>query len=367
MGSIQRIDRPKPWRARYRGPDGREHSKSFSRKIDAERWLRDQEGKLDRGLWLDPSAAKVPFEEYAESWLAGRQLKPKTLDGYRSLLNSRILPAFGSWELRRIQPDDVRAWVTEMVEEGLSPSRVKQAQSLLSSILKQAVVDGVLARNAALHVSTPKKKPRRQRYLTPDQVVRLSDACERRQEGAGSLVTFLAWSGLRWGEATALRAADVDVARRRVRVHRALSEVGGRLIEGEPKSNEHRTVIVPRHALPTVDGLEPNDLVFTAPKGGPLRSANFRRHVWLPAVAECGLGDLVVHDLRDTAASLAIATGASIKAVQRMLGHASAAMTLDVYGGLYDDDVEALADRLEALADSYRGTGAAQGERKAAG
>ena len=134
-------------------------------------------------------------------------------------------------------------------------------------------------------------------------------------------------------------------------------EVGGRLVTGEPKTHEHRTVVVPRHALPTpgVKSVETSSdaLVFTAPKGGPLRSANFRKNVWLPAVAALSNavgkfpGDLVVHDLRDTAASLAISSGASIKAVQRMLGHASAAMTLDVYGGLYDDDLEDLADRLE--------------------
>lgn len=82
--------------------------------------------------------------------------------------------------------------------------------------------------------------------------------------------------------------------------------------------------------------------------------------MWLPAVTECGLGDLVVHDLRDTAASQAIGPGASIKAVQRMLGHASAAMILDGYGGLYDDDLEDLADRLEARWSSLRGTWGAQ-------
>lgn len=353
MGAIQRIDRPKPWRARYRGPDGRERSKTFRRKVDADRWLREQEGQLDRGLWLDPSEGKVTLEEYSTRWLTGRPLKPKTVEGYKSLLNSRILPAFGSWPLRTIAPDDVRSWVAEMVTEGLSASRVKQARSLLATILKQAVVDGVLARNAALNVSTPQKKPRRQRFLTPDQVSTLAAACETRQEGAGGLVTFLAWSGLRWGEAVALRADSVDVPGRRVRVRRSMTEVGGRLVEGEPKTHEHRTVIVPRHALPKRYYRGSSVLVFTAPKGGPLRSANFRKNVWLPAVAEVGLGDLVVHDLRDTAASLAISSGASIKAVQRMLGHASAAMTLDVYGGLYDDDLEDLADRLEALAEGY--------------
>ena len=74
---------------------------------------------------------------------------------------------------------------------------------------------------------------------------------------------------------------------------------------------------------------------------------NFRRRVFAPAAERIGKPDLVPHDLRDTAASLAISSGASIKAVQRMLGHASAKMTLDVYGSLFEEDLEALADRIE--------------------
>lgn len=68
MGSIQRIDRPKPWRARYRGPNGRQHSKSFKRKIDAERWLRSEEGRADRGEWVDPTAGAERYAQWADAW-----------------------------------------------------------------------------------------------------------------------------------------------------------------------------------------------------------------------------------------------------------------------------------------------------------
>jgi integrase len=163
--------------------------------------------------------------------------------------------------------------------------------------------------------------------------------------------TYPEWSGLRFGEATALRVGLVDPTRRRVRVEEAATEVGGRLIFGPPKNREPRTVIVPRYVM---DALQPllndktaDDLVFTALRGGPVRLNNFRRRIFSPAAARIGVPDLVPHDLRDTAASLAISSGASIKAVQRMLGHASAKMTLDVYGSLFEEDLEALADRLE--------------------
>lgn len=309
---------------------------------------------------MDPAAGKVTLGEYASAWMASRMLKPKTLEGYESLLRSRILPTFGQVELRHITRDAVRIWVAEMTNDGLSASRVKQARALLAQILGQAEGDGVLARNPAAGVSTPRKTPRRQKYLTPDQVEDLATACDARQAGSGTLVRFLAWTGLRWGEVVALRWENVNLERRRVRVRESATEVGGRIVFGQPKTHEHRTVVVPRFVL---EGLTPDDgLVFRAPRGGHLRTGNFRRQVWLPAVAKCGLGDLVVHDLRDTAASLAIASGASIKAVQRMLGHASAAMTLDVYGGLYDDDLEDLADRMEARFSSYRGTQGAQAD-----
>ena len=90
-------------------------------------------------------------------------------------------------------------------------------------------------------------------------------------------------------------------------------------------------------------------LVFTAPDGGPMDLHNFRARVWAPAVQRAGLDGLRIHELRHTCASLAISTGGSVKVIQRMLGHASAAMTLDRYGHLMPSESEAVADRLDAL------------------
>ncbi|MGK5111295.1 tyrosine-type recombinase/integrase [Geodermatophilus sp. CPCC 205506] len=95
-------------------------------------------------------------------------------------------------------------------------------------------------------------------------------------------------------------------------------------------------------------GKRADDLVLTSPEGGVLRSGTFRRRVFAPAATAAGREDLSPHDLRHTAASLLVASGANVKAVPRMLGHASAAMTLDVYSGLFDDDLGALAERMDA-------------------
>jgi len=352
-GSIHKINRPNPWRARYRAADGRERSKTFRTKTEADRWLRDQLAELDRGAWVDPKAGAVTFEERASEWLAGLHgVKPKTRHGYDSLLRSRVLPTFGHVQLKRITTASVRRWVADMASEGLSPDRIRQARQVLSAVLDQAADDGLIAKNPADSVKTPPVRPRRQLFLADKELARLADAAEKRQEGAGAFVWFLGWSGLRWGEAVALRGASIDVKRRRVRVTESATEVGGHLEFGTPKTREARTVVLPAFVFdrlaPLLDGLEADALIFTAKKGGPLRASNFRGSVWKPAVIEAGLpADLVPHDLRDTAASLMISSGASIKAVQRALGHATASMTLDRYAGLFEEDLEALADRME--------------------
>jgi integrase len=345
------MDRPSPWRARYLGTDGRQRSKSFERKVDAERWLRDELAKIDRGLWVDPSAGDISFAEWSDGWLAGLDLKPSTRANYESNLRSRIMPRFGAVPLSRITPAVVRSWVTDLRASGLSAASVRQARQILHAALEVAVSDGILPRNAVSPVSPPSVRPRRQLFLTEADLGSLAEAAEQRQETMGSLVLLLGWSGLRWGEAVALRGRRVDVDRRRIHVVEAVTEVGGRLEWGTPKTHDGRTVVVPRFVAAALPVREPDSLVFTAPKGGPLRTSNFRRNVWHPACQASGMPEgLLLHDLRDTAASLMIASGASIKAVQRALGHASAKMTLDTYGGLFEDDLEDLADRLERRA-----------------
>lgn len=349
MGSIQRVDRPKPWRARYRAPDGRQISKSFRRKVDAERWLLLEEGDVLAGRWHDPRSGAELFSDYCERWLEGRspQVAGKTDYNTRVLLRGRIVPAFGDKRLKQVTTTGVRDWQTSLLTEGLSPATVRTYRQILGQVLKQAVADGLLLTNPVEGVSAPTVRPRRQLFLTAEELERLAEAAAE----YGPLVWFLGWSGLRFGEAAALRAGNIDAGRRRVRVEESVTEIGGRLEFGPPKTHESRTVIVPGFVIeriaPLLKGKDLGDLVFTAPRGGPLRLGNFRRRVFAPAAAAIGKPDLLPHDLRDTAASLAISSGASIKAIQRMLGHAAAAMTLDTYGSLFEEDLRALADRIE--------------------
>jgi integrase len=172
-------------------------------------------------------------------------------------------------------------------------------------------------------------------------------------------LSWLAYCGLRWGELGALKVKRIDLARRRIEMVQSVVEVDGLLNWGVPKGHEPRSVPIP--AL-VADGLRdrvadrtPDDVVFTGPRGGGvLRNRVFRRAGFDRAAEAVGVDGLVSHELRHTAASLAVSSGANVKAVERMLGHASAALTLDTFADLFDDDRDAVAERLDQTARAVR-------------
>ena len=287
--------------------------------------------------------------------MAGRaHLKPKTLVGYESLLWHRVLPTWSTVPLVRVMHSAVVAWLAAMRAEGLSASRTRQAYHLLTAMLDDAVKDNRLARNPAAGVDLPRLPKTERRYLDHGQVRALADASDR----DGLLVLVLAYCGLRWGEAAALRVRRVDLLRGRLQVVEAVVDVNGAMVFGSPKSHQHRSVPVPRFLREDLAqhlaGKEPDALVFASPRGAVLRVQNFRRRGFDEAARQVGLEGLVPHELRHTAASLAIAARASVKGVQAMLGHASAAMTLDRYGHLFGDELDAVADRLHEAARAPR-------------
>jgi integrase len=357
-----RADGTTAWLARWRTPAGKSRCKTFERKRDAERHLTGVQASKHTGSYIDPAAGKLTVGKWVETWMATRvALKPKTIASYESLLRSQVLPVWASTPLSRVTHSSVTAWVASMRKAGLSASRTRQAYHLLTSMLDAAVADGRLARNPAAGVDLPRLPKTKRRYLDHDQVAALAGSCGRHR----ALVLVLAYGGLRWGEATALRAGRVDPLRRRLWIVEAIADVNGTLVAGSPKTHRHRQVVLPGLVMdelaPLLAGKEIDDLVFTSSTGTPLRVQNFRRDVFDAAAASVGLAGLAPHELRHTAASLAVASGASVKAVQAMLGHASAAMTLDVYTDLFDDELDGVAERLDRAAGAARAAGVSQG------
>jgi integrase len=277
-----------------------------------------------------------------------------------------VLPTWSAVPLSAVTHADVSAWVTALAAQGLAPATVRQAHRVLSLVLSLAVRDGRLARNPADKVRLPRAASPEKRFLTHAQVAALAEAAG----DDGIVIRVLAYCGLRFGELAALRVSRVDLMRRRIVVAEAVTEIAGHLVLGTPKAHQKRSVPIPRSIAedlaPLLAGKSPDDFLFTSPQGGALRPMNFRRRRFDPAARAAGMDGLTPHELRHTAASLAVSSGANVKAVQRMLGHKSAAMTLDVYSGLFDDDLDALAERMDAAAarnpaDSVRTAGVVVG------
>jgi integrase len=338
------------WLARWRDPDGRQRKKSFRRRVDADRFLAGVNAELLRGTYIDPSAGRMTLSEWADRWMSAQgHLKETTSTRYEGLIRVHILPRFGHRRLASVTHSEVAGWVAELVAAGHAPGSVRQLHRVLSRMFDLAVRDGRIGRNPALRVPLPRPHRGEPRFLTAQEVMSLGEAAGN--EGAS--IRVLALTGLRFGELTALRVKRVDLSRRRLVVAESATEVGGRLVWSTPKSHQSRTVPLPLvltpDLAPLLAGRSGDELVFTSPQGGPLRLNNWRRRVFNPACESCGMTGLTPHDLRHTAASLAVSAGANIKAVQRMLGHASAAMTLDVYAALFDEDLDAVAVGLDAL------------------
>jgi len=350
------------YRARYVGPDKRWKSKTFDRKIDAERWLRHQLSSIDRGEWIDPALRRTRFGELAERWLPTiAALRPKTRANYESLLRSHVLPTFGEVELAGINRVVAREWLAGLQAAGLSASRTRQARQVLSSILELAVDGGYLVANPARGLKVQGGQEREMLHLDASQVKSLFDATEELRPGSGLLVQILvqilAYGGLRWGEAVAIRRGRCDLLRSKLMVRESLSEVRGHLYFGPTKTHEDRVIVLPKFLreamavhLAQYVAPETDTLVFTSPKGEPLRISNWRRRVWRPACEASGMPDgLRIHDLRHTSASLLVSAGANVKVVQRHLGHSTATQTLDRYAHLFTEDLEAVADHLDQV------------------
>jgi len=366
MAHIQhRPGRRRPWQVRYRDPSGRERARSFLRKADASRFAVTVEADRIRGEWTDPRLSKTTVAEWSQRWLRTKaHLKPKTLAGYESNLRAHVLPVFGSDQLRHVDRMAVEEWVADLQASGLGPSGVRQARQVLNSMMTLAVEAGYLVVNPVAGVKVAREPDPEMLFLSGGEVERLVAAIRKPY---GTLVHLLAYGGLRWGEAVAVRRRRCDLLRSRIEVAESLSEARGELHFGATKTYRRRVVIIPafltellaEHLAREVDD-DPDALVFTSPLGKPLRNSNFRRQVWYRAVGDAGLPEeLRIHDLRHTCAALLIAEGAHPKAVQAHLGHSSISVTMDRYGHLFPSDMEALAAALdgvrrEALANQMR-------------
>lgn len=355
--SIQRYT--KNGKVRYRArvkSHGREvTTRVFDRKKDAEIWEQEQTRKLRLGEWIDPKRGRVSLSAVADEWFKSRSsMKRKTRRAESAAWRNHIEPRFGNWPVASITTAEVAAWAGALVAAGCAPSTAARYLSTLRSILQYAVEDRRIAVNVAAAVSPPSGSQSRRegQFLTKAQLVSLAKACKGRH---AELVLVLGLGGLRWGELAGLQVGDlVSVPGRGLRLQRAVlaDSKTGELYVDTLKGKRARTVPLVADVVPIIDrwstDKESGDWLFPAPQGGPMSESNWKRSVdWTTAIAAIGFPTLRPHDLRHTCASVWLGAGADPKVVQRILGHASAAMTMDLYGHLIDQNLWDAAKRVD--------------------
>lgn len=345
---------------RYRDPNGRARMKTFRRAEEARSFAKTIEADVVRGDYLQPALARTKFDHWAAEWLASTaDLRLKTQVGYESMLRVNVLPHFGSWPVGRIEAAHVRQYLAELRSAGAGPGTVRSARKILRLVLATAVEGGALRANPCAGIRLARSEPVEMAFLTMEQVLALAAAMRRPEYGL--LVRFAALSGLRAGEVGALRVGRLDVSRSRVEVAESVAEVAGHgLVYGPPKTFERRGVPIPGTLAQELGAHlagrrhQPEDFVFTAPGGGPLRHHNFYRRHFKPALAAAALPEHIrFHDMRHTCAALLINSDppAHPLSVMKRLGHSSITVTYNTYGHLFPALEEALTESLDR---SYR-------------
>jgi integrase len=339
------------WRVEWRVPGRVKRRKVFRTEREARAFEAEVISAKNRGVVIDPKrGANITVELAYRKWLSSRaDLTPKVRRGYEDCWRIAVHEEFGAWPLTAVDRHSVQEWVNTMA--GVGPRTKRWRHSVLRMVMQHAVENEWIVKNPCLSTTFPPLTQREHVYLTAQEVERLAELCGTQ----GDVVLVLAYVGLRWGELMGLRVADVDLTARRVRVRRSITQVGGRLVEGRTKSvSGLRTIPIPRRIhdvlAARVSGRPLGEPAITSPRGALLSRENWVRAVrWNEHREAIGRPTLRIHDLRHTYASLARSAGADLRLLQRTLGHASITVTAHTYADLYDTDLDAVADALDAL------------------
>ncbi|MBB1482511.1 site-specific integrase [Tessaracoccus sp. MC1865] len=345
MANIQKRPDGK-WRARYRDAAKKEHSRHFTRKIDAQKWLDEVTTSKLTGAYVDPRRSKETVGSMAATWLASNpDWTASTRSRNTGIAENYIKPRWENMALRDVTHEDIQEWVGSIDRAG---GTVRKIAGVLSSILDLAVISRRLAVNPAASVKLPKQDLKPRQYLSAAQVERMAAAAGQGRD----VVLVLAYTGLRFGELAALKVRSVDQLRRRFMIEESVTDVDGELHWGTPKDHQRRSVPYPKFLAEDIaarmKGKKPDDLLFPTNRGAVMRVVNARRDWFDRAAVKAGV-KVTPHELRHTAASLAVKAGASVLALQRMLGHDKPSTTLDVYADLFDEDLDDVAERLATV------------------
>jgi integrase len=310
------------------------------------------EADLHRGAWIDPKAGKTKLDEYAEQWLdQQRDLAYRTRGLYRYLLDRHILPPLGRSSLTSLAPSKIRSWHASLAQ--VHPSTAAKAYRLLSSILRTAVVDGLIISSPCKVEGAGVERPAERPIATVVEVQALEAASP---EHLGLIVPLATWRQLRRAEFLGLRRKDINLRDSILHIEqsRTFTMHGKSLVKGPKTSAGRRSIAIPEPLIAKISahlerftGPEPDSLVLTGMTGVPL-TAKVLQVSWQRARAGVGRSDVHLHDLRHTGLTLAAATGATTVELVHRAGHSSTAAAMRYQHATKDRD-RIIADALGVL------------------
>ena len=325
-------------------------------KGDAQAYLNKVLRERDTESFVEPS--KQILKEYLDTWAESTlkaRVTEKTYNDYKDRLNWYVKPALGDLKLQQIGPEAIQELYNNMLDRGLSPRSVRYTHAVLKNALQQAVKWGKLYRNPCDLVDLPKQKKDEMKILNPDQVAEFMEAVTLSPWKA--FFSLLITSGMRPGEALALRWSSVDFSKNRVTVNRSLvRKRGGGYELQEPKtSRSRRTIPLPSSTIEDLKELKEGQkvvklegFIFSDKTGEPVHDRTMYKE-FKRIIKDAKLPDLRLYDLRHTCATLLLAAGENPKIVSERLGHANITLTLDTYSHVLPDMQEAAAEKLEGL------------------
>lgn len=356
------------WEAALYVPDaeGRRRRKRLYGRTRAEvaTQLRAASARIDRGLPAVDAGTRL--DVYLPMWLdqvARPTLRPKTIEGYETVIRRHLLPRIGAKTLRSLTTSDVRVLMAGMTKQGLAPRTVQYVHAVLRTALAQAVRDDLVGRNVASVVRAPRQTRREAAFLTPDEARQLIAAAKGTDLEAVVVVALTL--GLRRGELLGLRWSAINLDAGQLRIVATVQRVSGELLIEEPKTRSSvRTLPVPAMTITALrehrvrqaarrlaagPRWRDHDLVFTSGVGSPIDPRNFDREFKELLDSAC-VPRIRFHDLRHTFATFLLAEGTPARVVMELLGHSQIGITMNTYAhvlpALSSASVEAVATQL---------------------
>jgi integrase len=336
------------YRGAYVGLDGKRRYVSGKTKEEARRNLRRARGNAERGLVFD--ADNLQVGEYLDRWLSDSvrdTVKATTFERYEQIARLHLKPSLGRVKLKGLTPAHVRGLYREKLEAGSSARTVRYIHTTLHKALKQAVMDGLIPRNATEAVTPPQSSREEMCPLTPEQAKLLLQVAHETGDRLTALYVLAIHTGLRQGELLGLKWDDVDLEDGSLQVRRTLAITKNGPVLTSPKTTGSRRSVkltskaieaLKRHLerqLGEIDRIgslwSENGLIFASEKGEPINRHNLTRRSFKPLLKRAGLPQIRFHDLRHTCATLLLTRNVNVKIVSEMLGHSTIAITLDTY------------------------------------